>query len=189
MVGAIDGHFRHRAIFQNARMYRQRRLVCARFLDHRRMARMAFGIEGKPIARVTKAEVMIHLRTRMPGQQFRRRILGPRHAHITFGHGKPTRQHFGDTPVKFAEQRRFPAIPDLAADRAHIGHRQHQQQPEPFRALHNLGNVQDCLWVFNVPAEGCFADQQMMQHQPGNRLGLLRRQAKGGADMQRQFRA
>ena len=77
------------------------------------MARMAFGIEGKPIAWVTKAEVMIHLCTRMPGQQFRRRILGPRHAHIAFGHGKPTRQHFRHTPVKFAEQRRLPAIPNL----------------------------------------------------------------------------
>ena len=189
MVGAIDRHFRDGAIFQNACAYRERRLCGARFLDHGGVARMGFRIKGKPIARITKAKEMIDFRPRMAGQQFGRRILGARHAHIAFRYGKTAGQYFGNAPIEFAQQRGFPAIPDLGADSAHIGNGQHQQKAQPFRALHNLGDVQDGFRVFDIAAEGGFADQQMMQHQPGNGLRLLRCQAKRGADMQRQFRA
>ena len=86
---------------------------------------------------------------------------------------KPAGQHLGDARVKLAQQRRLPAVPDLRRHRAHVGDGQHQQQPQPLRRLDGVGEVENGLGVVDVALERGLAQQQMMQHQPGDRFGLL----------------
>ena len=48
--------------------------------------------------------------------------------------------------VERAQQLALPAVPDAGTDRADVGDGQHQQQLQPLRALHDVGEVADRSW-------------------------------------------
>ena len=55
--------------------------------------------------------------------------------------------------VELAQQRRLPAVPDIGADGADVADRQHQQQTEPLRRLHQAGEALDGLGIHQVALE------------------------------------
>ncbi len=111
-----------------------------------RMPRMGFRIKRQPISGVAESGEMLDLLGTPVRQQSADRLLRPRDTHVAFSGGETTRQHFGDPRIKFPQQSRLPAIPDFARDRAHVGDRQDQQQPQALRRLDRVGQIQDSLW-------------------------------------------
>ena len=83
--------------------------------------------------------------------------------------------------IKCAQQLAFPAIPDAGPDGADVNDRQDQQQLQPFRALHNSGEIQDGLEVVEIAHLRRLAHQQMMADKPGRCFGFFRREAKARA--------
>ena len=73
-----------------------------------------------------------------------------------------------------AQQLPLPVVPGARPDRADVDNGQHQQQAQPLGALHRGDEILDRLGVGQVALEGGGRHQQMVPHQPGDRLGLRR---------------
>ena len=99
------------------------------------------------------------------------------------------RHHRLGLVVEPAQQLALPAVPGAGPDGADVGHGQHQQQLQPLRALHDVGEVADGLGVADVAAEGDRAHQQVVLDEPGDGLGLGRAQAEARAERARDARA
>jgi hypothetical protein len=74
------------------------------------------------------------------------------------------------------------AVPGTRADRADIGHGQHQKQTQALHGLHQPGEGLDRPGVVQVALEGSIAHGQVVQHQPGDGLGLLPAEAQARAE-------
>ena len=92
-------------------------------------------------------------------------------------------QHFLGGLIEIAQQLSLPAVPDTRSHRANIHHGQAQQQAQPFGALHHIDEIEDCLIVRQIALEGGGRHQQMVSHQPGDRLRLRRGQAQARAKL------
>jgi hypothetical protein len=86
------------------------------------------------------------------------------------------RQHRLGLEIQGAQQLALPAVPDPRPDGADVGNGQDEQQLETLRALHDGGKVEDGLEVVEIAHLRGLAHQQVMAHQPGDQLGLVRRQ-------------
>ena len=150
---------------------------------------MGLWIEGKPVTRVAEGGKLLNLIECPIGQQRRGGLLRATDPNVALRGRQPTGQHFGHPLIKLAQQGRLPAVPHLRRHRAHVGDSQHQQQAQALRRLNDIGEVQDDLRVVDVALERDVGKQQVVQDQPGDRFGLLRRQAKRRADGQRQLGA
>ena len=84
----------------------------------------------------------------------------------------PSRSRSSAASNKCPKQLPLPVVPDAGADRANVDHGQHQQQPQPLRALHVRDEVLDRLGIGEVALERGLRQQQMIANQPGDRLGL-----------------
>ncbi len=56
--------------------------------------------------------------------------------------------------VEGPQQLPLPVVPGPRPDRSYVDHGQHQQQSQPFRALHRRGEVVDRLGIGQVALEG-----------------------------------
>ena len=68
-------------------------------------------------------------------------------------------------------------------DGADVGHGQHQQQPQALHRLHRRSEGLDGLGIVDIALEGGVAHQQVIQHQPGDLLGLLIAEAQPRAQL------
>jgi hypothetical protein len=98
-------------------------------------------------------------------------------------------QHLLGGVEKLGEQLPLPAVPDARTDRADIDHGQHQHEPQPLGRLNDLGEIEHRLEVGEVALEGGIRHQQMVAHQPGDRLRLGRAHPEAGTELLRDLRA
>ncbi len=75
-------------------------------------------------------------------------------------------QHLLGRLVQIAQELPLPAVPHTRADRANVHDCQAEQQPQPFRTLHHIDEIEDRLIVREVALEGGGRHQQMVPHQP-----------------------
>ena len=89
---------------------------------------------------------------------------------------------------QLAQKLRFPAVPGAGADRADIHRGQDRQIAQPFKALHFAHEILDRLGIGQIAFLRGAAHQQMLQHQPGDQIGLFFVQPKSGAQPVRHLR-
>ena len=155
----------------------------------RGVARMGLGIEGQPVAGIAEAEEV----RRSPPPASPASSAAAASARAPRARRVRARTARRPAPRPRASRARAAASPSSrstpsARHGAHVGHRQHQQQPQPLGRLHGLGEVEDGLGVVDVALEGGLADQQVVQHQPGDGLGLLGATGRARADLLRDAR-
>ncbi len=186
MVGGVDRDERRAAFGIDLR--RDRELGVARVGHQSRIAGDDVVGLGDPIGFGQAADERFEL-LRAPAEQVAQRGLLDRDAFAAALLLVPEAQHFLGRIVERRQQLPLPAVPHAGADRADIDDRQHQQQPQPLGALHHLGEIEDRLEVRQVALERRRRHQQMEAHQPGDGLGLGRRQAEARAQPPRDFGA
>ena len=130
IIRAVDRHLGDRPRRQRLRIDRQRGFSMLRVPNQPRVTSMGFRIERQPISGIAEFGEMLDLLRGPIGQQRSDSLLRSRDTHISFGGGQASRQHLRDAGIKLPQQRRLPAVPDLARNRAHVGDGQNQQQPQ-----------------------------------------------------------
>jgi hypothetical protein len=83
--------------------------------------------------------------------------------------------------IERAQELALPAVPDAGADRLDVADRQHEKHLQPLEALHHRGEIEDGLPIVEVARLGGHRHQEMMLDEPGDILGLQRRQAEARA--------
>ena len=83
-----------------------------------------------------------------------------------------------ERPQKLA----LPAVPDAGADRADVADGEHQEQLQPLHRLHDLGEIEDGAAVGQVARLGDARHGEVLFDQPGDELGLVRREPEPGAE-------
>ena len=78
--------------------------------------------------------------------------------------------------VERAQQLRLPAVPHPGPDGADVGGGQHHQQLQPFERLDHGGEILDGPAIGEIPRLGGDRHHQMLLDQPGDGLGLGRRE-------------
>ena len=88
-----------------------------------------------------------------------------------------------------AQQLPLPFVPHARPDRADVDDRQHQQQPQPFGALHLADEILDRLGVGEVALERRRRQQQVVADEPGDGLRLCRIETEARAQLERDLGA
>ena len=140
-------------------------------------------IRPEPIGRGVAIDEAVELRFRPVCEPLSQRLL-PAGDAFAAGQGRvpAAEQRFG-LEVEGAEQLALPAGPHAGPDRADIGDGQHEQELQPFAALHQGGEIANGLGVVEVAALGELTHGQVMLDQPRGGLGLGRVQAKPRAEL------
>ena len=94
------------------------------------------------------------------------------------------RRHGLGLVIERAQKLALPAVPHARSDGADVGDGEDQEKLQALRALHDMGEIEDGLEVVEVAHLRRLAHQQMMADEPGDRLGLRRRQAEARAQRQ-----
>ena len=114
------------------------------------LARIGF----EPVIRVVALDETINIRPRPVGGRRAQRRLGGGNAiarsklRVAAGH------HRLSLVIERAQQLALPAIPHGRSNGADVRYRKNQQQFEALRALHDVGEIADCLGVANIATEG-----------------------------------
>ncbi|CCJ84998.1 hypothetical protein BN133_1375 [Cronobacter dublinensis 582] len=91
--------------------------------------------------------------------------------------------------VKLAQQALLPTVPERFVGGADIRHRQADQITQPVLRLHLLGELFNHFGILDVAALGGDGHQQVMTHQPRDKLGFARVQAVQLGEFQNVLRA
>ena len=173
IVDGVDHHLGDGAEPVDTEIDDKRRVVIPGAGDQLGVAVQGIAIEGEPV------------RGRGPGRELIEFLVAPifeAGAEIILGGFGPlgpaarrqlARHHVFGGVIKFAQQRRFPAVPDIGTDRADIGDGQAQEKAQAFRRLHHLDKISHRLGIVDIAAEGGVAHHEMVTHQPGDGLGLF----------------
>ena len=86
-------------------------------------------------------------------------------------------RRFGEA-IEIAQQLALPVVPDAGADGADVGDGQHQQQAQALDVADDLGELRHRARIADVALLRHVAHHQVMAHQPGDQIDLLRRQAE-----------
>ena len=147
------------------------------------------GVGAQPIVGVVPVDVAVDL-VRLPaGEVVTQRLLRLGRAlaalHLRVAAGD---QRLG-LVVQRAQQLALPAVPHAGAHGANVGDGQQQQQLQPLRALHHVGEVADGLGIGQIAALSDVAHRQVLLDQPDDGFGLRRRQPEARAQLARDARA
>ena len=117
------------------------------------------GVGAQPVVGIVPVDEALDLLLRPVGDGGAEGGLGGGDALARGELRVPARHHRLGLVVEPAQQLALPAVPDAGPDGADVGDRQHQQQLQPLRALHDVGEVADGLGIADVAAEGDLAHQ------------------------------
>ena len=171
MIGGIDADQRRAAglVDDAGDRQRQRARVCPRHLP--RVLEQYVGRLGDPIGIAEAPRIGREIGVQPAEISGERGLLGGDPLAAT-GLLVAEPQHLLRTLVKVAQQLALPVIPDVGTDGADIHHGQDQQQPQPLRRSDGFDEIEDGLEVGEVALECRRRHQQVMAHQPADRLGL-----------------
>ncbi len=145
--------------------------------DHMRRRRQSL-----PVGAVMALCLGAQLGPRPVGQRLAQARLGLGLSRLAVEVLEPGLQRARRHSVQRPQKLRLPVVPHAGADAADVARRQHRQQVEPPHALHRLGEVPHRPRVAEVALLRGVRHQQVVAHQPLDRLGFVGLQAQPGAD-------
>ena len=154
-----------------------------------RMRDLLRQIDLEPVGRIMQRDIGVDLRRRPIRQLGPELRLRHRDALGAIDLGEAAGEHRLGLVVERADELRLPAVPHARPDRLDVGGGQNGEQLHALDRLHHRGEILDRHPVGEIARLRDARHHQVHLDQPGDRLGLRRREAEPRAEAARDPRA